>query len=260
MRPHVLSTSLLLAAITSWAQTATAPPAAPTALNASISDFGTSFVFDPPVICSGCIETELGFESLSSTDGRFMPAVLTVAPLKTHTDFNVLVNGIDSELVGGRRITQFGNRFDFVIRQQVLQKGGFLLTVAPRGTAFSRGIQGGRAGGTVAPQWGRGNNLIAANFTWTAGVGVSAGNPRNDYVGGADFFRTLDHRGTTLFLGLQHEATAGQHTIGSEAGLILPFRNGQVELASQQLDLSNSVAWQFQARVIVNWQNVLRKR
>jgi hypothetical protein len=251
---------LSLPTMTGFAQSTAPPPTSPAALNASISDFGTSFVFDPPVICSGCVETELGFESLSSNDGRYLPTVLTLAPLKTHTDFSVLVNALESELMGGRRITQFGDRFDFVIRQQVMQKGGFLLTVAPRGTVFTRRIQGGRVGGTFGPQWSRGNNLIAANFTWTEAIGVSTGNPRSDYVGAADYFRTLDHRGTAIFLGLQHELAAGQQTIGTEAGLILPFRNGQVELASQQLDLNSGVEWQFQARVIVNWQNVLRRR
>jgi hypothetical protein len=237
-------------------------PPSPQPLNASVSDFGTSFVFDPPVICSGCIETELGFlaDPNATGDSREMPLVLTLAPLPTHTDFSILVNALDSESTAGHRVTQFGNRFDFVIRQQVLQKGPWTITLAPRGAVFDRSPQGGRAGGTLAPQWGRGRDVIATNFTWTGAIGVSASNPRSDYVGAADWFHTLDHRGTAFFLGLQHEDAAGSQTIGTEAGLILPFRNGQVELASQQLTLNTSAEWQFQARVIVNWGNLFLHR
>jgi len=227
-------------------------------LNALVSDFGTSFIFDPPPICPKCIETELGFLSLE--DGRYIPAVVSLAPFSTHTDFNVLVNMLDSESPAGRRTTHFGNRFDFVIRQQIFQKGGFLLTAAPRGTVFVRGIDGGRAGGSLAPQYSKGNNLIGANFTWTGAVDVSAANPRSDFVDGFDYFRTLDHRGTTLFLGFENEDAAGQQTVATEVGLELPFRNGQVELSTQQLNLNNNPAWQFQARVIVNWDRVFAKR
>jgi hypothetical protein len=86
-------------------------------LNASVSDFGTSFIFSPPPICSGCVETELG--SLSLQDGRFLPAVVTVAPFASHTDFSVLVNLLDSEMLCRNRAMHFGDRFDFVVRQQI---------------------------------------------------------------------------------------------------------------------------------------------
>jgi hypothetical protein len=248
---------LLLVGFAEAAFSQTAPSTQP--LNASVSDFGTSFVFDPPVICSGCIETELGFlaDPNAAADSREIPIVLTLAPLRTHTDFSILVNALDSESAAGHRVTQFGNRFDFVIRQQALQKGPWTVTLGPRGAFFDRGPEGGRAGLTLAPQWGRGPDVIAANFTWTGAIGVSAANPRSDYAGGADWFHTLDHRGAAFFLGLQHEDLAGSQSIGTEAGFILPFRNGQVELASQQLNLNTSVDWQFQARVIVNWGNLL---
>jgi hypothetical protein len=72
-------------------------------------------------------------------------------------------------------------------------------------------------------------------------------------VGSFDYFRTLQSRGTALFLGFQHEVTAGAQTAGIEEGLILPFRNGQVELEAAQLDLNLNPEWEFQSRVIVNW-------
>jgi hypothetical protein len=227
-------------------------------LNASISDFGTTFIFSPPPICSKCVETELGFQSVSPS--RIIPAVLTVAPFKSVTDFSVLVNLLDSESSGIDRTTQFGNRFDFVLRQQVASKGGFTMVLAPRGTVFTRGAEGGRAGATFAPQYSKGENLIAANITWTAGIGTSAANPRSDYQGFADYFRTLDSKGTTLFFGFAHELTAGVQTAGIEEGLVIPFRNGQIELESAQLNLNTNPEYQFQSRVIVNWGKVLARK
>lgn len=241
-------------AVPSRAQTTGTPPA----LNASISDFGTSFIFDPPPICDKCIETELGFLSLE--DGRYLPAVVTLAPFATHTDFTVLVNTLDSQSTAGHRVTHFGDRFDFVIRQQVAQKDGFLLTVAPRGAVFVRGVYGGRAGASIAPQYSKGSNLVGANFTWTAAIGASAANPRTDFVDGYDYFRTLERHGTTCFFGIQHEDSGGTQTLGTEIGLELPFRNGQVELSTQQLNLNTSPQWQFQARVIVNWGRLFSGR
>jgi hypothetical protein len=138
-------------------------------------------------------------------------------------------------------------------RQQVFAKGNFTLVMAPRGAVFTRGVDGGRAGATAAPQYAKGNNLAAVNFTWTGGIGTSKANPRSDYVGSFDYFRTLQSRGTALFLGFQHEVTAGAQTAGIEEGLILPFRNGQVELEAAQLDLNLNPEWEFQSRVIVNW-------
>jgi hypothetical protein len=226
-------------------------PASPQPLNASISDYGTTFIFSPPPICPECLETEFGFQSIG--DGRYIPTVITVAPFKTPTDFSVLVNLVDSESSPSDRVTHFGNRFDFVARQRVAAKGPFTLVIAPRGTVFTRGVDGGRAGGTAAPQYSWGRNVAAANITWTGGIGVSVANPRSDYVGSVDYFRTLDKRGTAFFLGWQHEVTGGQQTAGIEEGLIIPFRNGQVELESAQLDLNVSPEWQFQARAIVNW-------
>jgi hypothetical protein len=232
------------------------PSASTQPLNASISDYGTTFIFSPPPICSKCLETEFGFQSVS--DGLYLPMVITVAPFKTTTDFSVLVNLVDSESSGGSRTAQFGNRFDFVLRQQVLAKGGFTLVAAPRGTVFTRGVDGGRLGGTGAPQYSWGKNVAAANFTWTGGIGTGAANPASDYVDSFDYFRTLDKRGTAFFLGWQHEVTAGQQTAGIEEGLVLPFRNGQVELESAQLDLNVQPEWQFQARAIVNWGAVFK--
>jgi len=240
------------------AQAPQTPSSPPQPLNGSVSDYGTTFIFSPPPICSKCVETELGFESVTG-GSRYIPSVVSVAPFKSNTDISVLVNLLDSESSGGDRTTQFGNRFDFVIRQQVLQKGGFLLTLAPRGAVFTRGGEG-RAGATAGPQFSKGNNLIAANFTWTGGIRTSSANPRSDYQGYADYFRTLDKRGTAFFLGLAHELTGGQETIGTEEGLIIPFRNGQVELETAQLDLNTNPEWQFQSRVIVNWGKILSRK
>ena len=230
---------------------------APQPLNASVSDIGTTFIFSPPPICSGCIETELGFLSLQ--DGRYLPGVITLAPFSDKTDFSVLVNLLDSESPQNHRTTQFGNRFDFILRQKVAQKGGFELTLAPRGSLLVRRVDGGRAGAAAAPQFAWGKNLIVANFTWTAGIAVSAANPRTDYQGAFDYYRTLDHRGTSVAFGLQHEDSDGDHTVGIEQALVLPFRNGQVELEAAQLDLNTQPEFQFQTRVIVNWGKFLAR-
>lgn len=227
-------------------------------LNASISDYGTSFIFSPPAICSKCLETELGFESQS--DSLYLPAVVTAAPFTTKTDFTVLVNFADSEPARGHRVLQFGNRFDFVVRQQVYAKGNFIMIMAPRGTVFARGVNGGRAGAAAAPQYSKGYNLAIANFTWTGGVGISSANPRSDYMGAFDYYRTVQPKGTALFTGFQHEVTAGQQTVGVEGGVVLPFRNGQLELESAGLDLNSDPEMQFQARVIVNWGRVFAAR
>jgi hypothetical protein len=258
--PVTFIAALLLLVLACAASSQTPPPpSTPQPLNASVSDYGTTFIFSPPPICSKCVETELGFESIN-TSSQYIPTVISVAPFNSNTDFSVLVNLLDSEYAGSKRTTQFGNRFDFVLRQQVFQKGGFLLTLAPRGAIFTRGSGGGRAGATAAPQYSNGKNLIAANFTWTGAIGTSAANPKSDYQGFADYFRTLDEKGTTFFLGFAHEITAGQQTAGTEEGLVIPFRNGQVELETAQLDLNVKPEWQFQARVIVNWGKVLSRK
>jgi len=230
----------------------------PQPLNGSVSDYGTTFIFSPPPICPQCVETELGFESVSG-GSRLLPTVVSIAPFKSNTDFSVLVNLLDSESAAGDRTTQFGNRFDFVVRQQVLSKGNFLLSIAPRGAVFARSVECGRAGAPLAPQFSKGKNLTAANFTWTGAIGTSTANPRSDYQGFADYFRTLDSRETGLFAGFAHELTAGQQTVGTEEGLILPFRNGQVEVETAQLDLNTKPEWQFQTRVIVNWGKILSR-
>jgi hypothetical protein len=252
--PLVATFTLLAPSAAASSQTPSPPPP----LNASVSDFGTTFIFSPPPICSKCIETELGFQTVGSSS-QYIPTVVSIAPFKTSTDFSVLVNLLDSESAAGDRTTQFGNRFDFVLRQQALQEGGFLVTIAPRGTLFTRG-GGGRAGATAAPQFSKGNNLSAANFTWTGAIGTSSSNPKSDYQGYFDYFRTLNEKGAAVFLGLAHEFTAGQQTVGTEEGLVIPFRNGQVELETAQLDLNTSPECQFQTRVIMNWGKILARK
>ena len=258
MKPPIRPLAILTLLFLAWQASSSAQAVSSQPLNASVSDYSTTFIFSPPPICPKCLETELCFQSLS--DGRYVPSVITVAPFKTQTDFSVLVNLIDSESPGGDRTTNFGNRFDFVARQQVLAKVGFTLVLAPRGTIFTRGVDGGRAGATAAPQYSWGRNLTAANFTWTGGIGTSAANPSSDYVGSFDYFRTLDKKGTAFFLGFQHEVTASLQTAGTEEGMIIPFRNGQIEIEAAQLDLNVSPQWQFQTRAIVNWGKIFSRR
>ena len=225
-------------------------------LNSSVSNFGTTFVFSPQPICSRCAETELGL--LLVDDGRYLPAVFSLTPFSSKTDFSVLVNVLDSQVANGERTTHFGNRFDFVVRQRLLQRGGVVVTVAPRGVVFTRDLEGGRIGGSLAAQYGLGKNLGVVNLTYTGAVDSSPTNPTNNYQASFDYYRTLSEKGFALFAGFQHEySTDNPQAIGTEAGLILPFRNGQVELASQQLALNTNPTWQFQARVTVNWGKLL---
>jgi hypothetical protein len=248
----------LACALLNWPGASAQQASSPQPLNGSVSDYGTTFVFSPPPICGGCVETELGFQSLS--DGRYIPAVVSYSPVSPRTDISALVNLLDSEAPKSRRATHFGNQLDFVLRRQILQKGGFELTLAPRGAALVRGSDGGRVGATAAPQLSWGRNLAVLNVTLTAGIGVSSTNPRTDCLTDFDYFRTLDTRGTAFFLGLQHEVSAGQQTASTEEGLVIPFRNGQVELETAQIDLNSGFEEQFQARVIVNWGKALKRR
>lgn len=256
-RPSVLLGTLLAVCGCLSAAPAHSQQAASQPLNGTVSGFGTSFVFNPPV-CPGCVETELGVLTLQ--DGRYIPAILTVAPPWGSLDASVLVNVLDSEAPHSARATHFGNRVDFVIRQQVLSKANFVLTVAPIGTVFVRAGHGGRAGATIAPQYTWGKNQAVANFTWTGAIGVGAANPRSDYVTQFDYARTIQQRGSSWFVGFQQDDSAGSETMGIEEGLVLPFRNGQVELATQQLSLNTDPAVQVQARVIVNWGKLLGRK
>ena len=216
----------------------------------SVSDFGTSFTFSVPPICAGSIEAEIGFLSLGDT--RLLPAVITVAPFKSKTDFTVLVNLLDSEAPAHNRTIHFGDRFDFVVRQQIFEKSGLVLTVAPRGAFFTGGFHGGRVGAAFGIQYSKGNNLCVANFTFTRAIDSSSLNPRTDYQVAFDYYRTLNKKGVAVFVGFQHETSTGTlRTISTEQGLVLPFRNGQVELAMEQLNLNTKPVWQFQARVIL---------
>jgi hypothetical protein len=236
-----------------WAQQ-TAAPQQP--LNASVSDYGTTFVFSPPPVCKGCLESELGFQSIE--DGRYIPSVITFAPL-SRTDFSLLVNLLDSETANHARSTHFGNSLNFVLRQKVYERAGFELTLAPQGTALIRGEDGGRVGATAAPQYAWGSNLAILNLTWTAGINVSAANPRSQYLTSFDYYRTLQKRGTALFLGFQEQLSAGEQTIGTEEGLVIPLRNGQVELEAAQLNLNTGPEVQFQARVVMNWGQLFQR-
>jgi len=235
------------------------PPQGNQPLNATVSDFGTSFIFSPAPICSGCLETELGLLSLE--DGRFLPAVITAAPFNSNTDFTVLINTLASESSNGHRTVHFGNRFDFVVRQQVLAKNGFVFTAAPHGTIFTRGADGGRIGGTMALQYGKGRDIGVANFTFTRVINMNGGNPKNDVLSAFDYYRMLGNKGFAAFAGFAQEAATGSpKTWGIEQGLVLLFKNGQMELAVEELNLNVKPVWQFQARVIVNWGKILRRK
>ena len=231
---------------------------APQALNATVSDFGSSFTFSAPPICPGCVETEFGFLNLE--DGNYVPAIISIALPTGHTDVNFIVNLLDSEAPNSKRATQFGNRLDFVVRQQVATKGNFALTLAPRGTIFVRGTDGGRAGLVAAGQDSWGKDQVIVNLIWTGAIGVSAANPRSDYLTQFDYTRALQERGTALFLGFQQEHSGGDESAATEVGVVIPFRNGQVELASQQLNLNTNPQVQFQANFIVNWGKVFGRK
>lgn len=225
-------------------------------LNSSVSNFGTTFVFSPQPICSRCVETELGLFVLDG--GRFLPVAFSLTPFSSKTDFSVLVNLLDSQIVNGERTRHFGNRFDFVVRHRLLQREGLVVTVAPRGAVLIRDQEGGRLGVTLAAQYGWGKNLGVVNLTYTGAVDSSPTNPTNHYQASFDYYRTLSEKGLAVFAGFQHEFSTGNpQAIGTEGGLVLPFRNGQVELASQQLTLNTDLTWQFQARVTVNWGKLL---
>lgn len=229
----------------------------PTPLNADVSDFGTSYIFSPPPVCSGCLETELGFIGVNSS--RQLATVITAAPFRSHTDFSALFNLLDSAKTAGDRTTQFGNRVDFVIRQQVFAKGGFEFTAAPRSTAFLRGTDGGRIGATAAAQYSCGKYLGALNLTFTRALANPSSNTLNDYLTAFDLYRTVGEQGAAWFAGFQQEAsTNNPQPIGIEQGCLIPFRNGQVELAVEELTLNSSPAVQWQARAIVNWGCVFR--
>jgi hypothetical protein len=229
----------------------------PQPLNANVSGFGTSFTFSPP-ICAGCFQTELGYLKLQ--DGHFAPAVVTIAPAFLHGDASVLANALDSQAPGGHRTTHFGDRLDFAIRWKLVDHEGFVLTAAPWGTAFIRDVQGGRAGGYALPQFTWGKNQILFEFGETVAIGVSAGNPRSDYQGEFDYTRAIGSRGYAVFAGMQHDLSAGVNSVGTEIGGVIPFRNGQIELACEQLSLNSDPAAQYQARVVVNWGELLRRR
>lgn len=171
----------------------------------------------------------------------------------------MLVNLLDSATANHSRSTHFGNSLNFVLRQKVYERAGFELTLAPQGTALIRGQDGGRMGATAAPQYAWGSNLAILNLTWTAGINVSAANPRSQYLTSFDYYRTLQKRGTALFLGLQQQLSGGEQTMATEVGLVIPFRNGQVELETAQLNLNTGLEVQFQARVIVNWGQLFQR-
>jgi hypothetical protein len=245
----LLSFLVLMAAIAASAQQQ--------ALNANVSSIGTSFTFSLPIACGACLETELGYSYLA--DGHQVPAILT-AGLTKYTDLSAQVNLLDSELNGTDRVTQFGNRVDLILRQQAMKNNTFALTLAPHGTIFLRGGDGGRAGITGAPQFTWGANQLLANITWTGAVGVSDSNPRSDEVAAFDWSRTVQERGTAIFAGFQQETTAGTTTASIEEGMVLAFKNAQVELATEQLNLNTSPQVQVQARLVVYWGKVFGKR
>jgi hypothetical protein len=192
-------------------------------------------------------------------DGHQVPAIVTIG-LGKITDLSAQVNLLDSELTGTDRVTQFGNRVDLIVRQQAIKNDVFALTLAPHGTVFIRGGDGGRAGITAAPQFTFGSNQLLANITWTGGVGVSDANPRSDEVAALDWSRTVQQRGTAVFAGFQQETAAGTTTASIEQGLVLAFRNAQIELATEQLNLNTSPQVQVQARLVVYWGRMFGRR
>jgi hypothetical protein len=232
-------------------------PQPPQPLNSNLSSLGTSFTFSLPISCAACLETELGYLYLE--DGHQVPAIVT-AGLSRYTDFSAQVNLLDSEATHPGRATQFGNRVDMIVRQQVVKNNKFALTLAPRGTVFIRGGDGGRAGITAAPLVNLGANQFLANITWTGAVGAGAGNPRSDEVAAINWARNVQSRGTAIFAGFQQETTAGTTTASIEQGMVLAFKDAQIELATEQLNLNTSPQMQVQARLVVYWGKLFGKK
>jgi hypothetical protein len=225
-------------------------------LNATVSDFGTSFIFSPAPICAGCLETELGFNEVQGS--RLLISAITFAPFATHTDFTILTNLLDGE----PSATHFGDRLDFVMRQQILARDGWILTVAPRGTLSIRGDGTDRIGATGAIQYGKGANTEIVNVTVTHAI-AGSDSSRWDRLISFDYYRSLGSKGTSFFLGAQYESATtpiAVQSAGIEEGLVIPFHNGQVELATEQLNLNAHFALQVQVRVIVNWGSLIRKK
>jgi len=108
-------------------------------LNASVSNFGTSFVFGPQPVCRGCVETELGFASLE--EGRFLPR-LSACP--AFEQYRLLGAGERSGQPG------IGRQQNDPLRQSVRLRGppegasarrAGSLSIAPRGVVFTRDLK-----------------------------------------------------------------------------------------------------------------------
>lgn len=224
-------------------------------LNASVSGFGTSFAFGPAPISQGSFESELGSVYLSNS--RYFPVVLTFAPFGEENDLSIMANVLDIETdASGHTATYFGDRAMVIFRQNILREESFSCTLAPAGTLFLRDTHGGALGGAVALRYVQGNNQFVGNINGM--IPVAGTDADANYQVAVDYSRALSESGYVVFFGVQNIYIPGNaSTFGIEQGVVLPFRDGQLEFAAEQFSPVSDIAWQFQVRVVVNWGRVV---
>jgi hypothetical protein len=110
-----------------------------------------TFTSDTATTAPGTMELELG--ALFAPGFFGAPVSLKFTPeasrgLFHQMELSLSFEAISSPSVGGRRVTQFGDRLGLVIRRPVYQGESFSLAVAPRATFFLRGDRGARLGVT----------------------------------------------------------------------------------------------------------------
>jgi|SRR5579872_1321721 len=243
---------------TGLAQQTSPNPQTSASPNNLVSDFGTSFTFSVPPVCPGCVEVETGIARTSELFS--VPAVLTIAPLNSHTDFTVLFNSFQNSSVSGRRVNQTGSELDLVIRQQVFASEHLTVAIAPRAAIFTRGGLSPRFGAALGVQYGRGPNTLVVNSTLTGTASPVIGNPSLDYLTSGDYYRALGSKGYSIFAGLQHEIFSQTQIASFEQGLVVPVKHGQIEFNLQELGINGRTVLQQQVKLILNTGKIIGKK
>ena len=258
-----IKTRRLLSVITALCMVQTAAtrsqqPSSPQPLNATVSDFGTSFAFSPP-ICAGCVRDRARVP---------LPPGRPLCPGGAHRGSRLAARRCKR----ARQCARFRGpaRTPF---HPLRQPPGLRHSRKSAWTAMAwcsrlrRGAQPSSAASRAdAPGLSLSRSSPSARTRSSASLASrerSASRPETRAPitwKSFDYTRSIGERGYNIFAGLQHELTAGEQTIGIEEGMTIPFRNGQVELATEQLTLNTDPAVQFQARVIVNWGKLLSRR
>ncbi len=216
-------------------------------LNASVSNFGTSFTFGPSTICKGCVQTELG--TLSIERSHTISSMITVAPF-TRTDVSISSNLLESTSSNGKRQSALGKRVDVIIRQSVPAGKSIAFTIAPR-FASADGASG--IGGSLVAQYVKNQIVTVFNATAIQSPSESAYIPRLDEQLALNVSRMLGSRGASVFTGAYARNADDSETVGLEGGFVYPFRNGQLEFATEYLNTAGVTSWQYQMRVTKNW-------